>query len=224
MSDRPTLSEVQESQAEGGRPTYQLILILASILFLFLPFVTTFNHFLTQVVMRLHLDVILEGWVVPMESRMIAVLLSFLGIEAGISEPFIYLTGRSGARPLYINWNCVGWQSFILFAVTLITGMQGPYTKASKLRTVILGFLGTFWMNLLRITAVCVVAFYFGQLAAIIFHDYGGTAIILVWLAFFWYFSTAFILEGEWVEEAEDTVEKLTPNGIGARGFSKEEE
>ena len=174
--------------------------------------------------MRLHLDVILEGWVVPMESRMIAVLLSFLGIEAGVSETFIYLTGRRGAIPLYINWNCVGWQSFILFAVTLITGLQGPYTKASKLRTIILGFLGTFWMNLLRITAVCVVAFYFGQLAAIIFHDYGGTAIILVWLAFFWYFSTAFILEGEWVEEAEDTVEKLTPNGIGARDFVQGEE
>jgi hypothetical protein len=31
------------------------------------------------------------------------------------------------------------------------------------------------------------VAYFFGRLPAVIFHDYGGTLIILVWLVVFWY-------------------------------------
>lgn len=192
--------EVEESR-ESERSTYQLLLILTSVILLVLPFVTTFNEFLTRVVMNLGLDAVLEGWVVPTEVRMIAVILRLFSIQASVSQTSLYLVKGSSSLPVYISWNCVGWQSFILFAITLLTGLQGPYTRRTKVETMLLGLLGTFWVNLLRIAAVCVVAFFWGQLPAVIFHDYGGTIIILVWLVFFWYFATTFVLEGEWVEE-----------------------
>lgn len=195
-----TQIEVQDSR-EGERGTYQLLLILTSVILLILPFVTTFNELLTRVVMSLGLDAVLEGWVVPTEVRMIAVILRLFGIQASVSQTSLYLVKGSSSLPVYISWNCVGWQSFILFAITLLTGLQGPYTRRTRVETTLLGLLGTFWMNLLRIAAVCVVAFFWGQLPAVIFHDYGGTIIILVWLVFFWYFATTFVLEGEWVEE-----------------------
>jgi len=195
-----TQIEVEESR-ESERSTYQLLLILTSVILLVLPFVTTFNEFLTRVVMNLGLDAVLEGWVVPTEVRMIAVILRLFGIQASVSQTSLYLVKGSSTLPIYISWNCVGWQSFILFAITLLTGLQGPYTRRTKVETTLLGLLGTFWVNLLRIAAVCVVAFFWGQLPAVIFHDYGGTIIILLWLVFFWYFATTLVLEGEWVEE-----------------------
>jgi exosortase/archaeosortase family protein len=126
---------------------------------------------------------------------MIAVILGFFGIEASVSETSLYLLKGAITLPIYISWNCVGWQSFILFAITLITGLQGSYTRRSKVETVILGFLGTFLVNLLRISIVCLVAYYVGQLPAVIFHDYGGTILILLWLFLFWYFAHGYVLE-----------------------------
>lgn len=194
MISEQTIKESQTT-VEPGRPTYQLILILASVILLILPFITTFNEFLTTIVMRLGLDTVLQGWVVPTQVRMIAVILRLFGIYATVSQTSLYLAKGSGTLPVYISWNCVGWQSFILFAITLITGLQGPYTRRSKVETVILGFLGTFLVNLLRISVVCVVAYYVGQLPAVIFHDYGGTILILLWLFAFWYLAHGYLLE-----------------------------
>ena len=81
----------------------------------------------------------------------------------------------------------MGWQSFILFGITLVTGLQGSIPRQRKLQLIALGLLGTFWMNLLRMAAVALVAYFFGRLPAVIFHDYGGTLMILVWLSVFWY-------------------------------------
>ncbi len=50
-------STIDEAQAtsEPGRLTYQLLLLIASVIFLLLPLVTTFNDLLTSMVMRLGL-------------------------------------------------------------------------------------------------------------------------------------------------------------------------
>ena len=196
-------SPIDEAQvtSEPGRLTYQLLLLIASVIFLLLPLVTTFNDLLASMVMRLGWDEFLRGWMVPMEARMIAALIRLFGIRAAASQTSLYLTKGVSTIPIYISWNCVGWQSFILFAITLITGLQGPYTPRSKVETVILGFLGTFLVNLLRISVVCVVAYYVGQLPAVIFHDYGGTILILLWLFAFWYLAHAYLLERPEYEE-----------------------
>jgi len=198
----PEIIARREAKADAGRQTYQLLLTLFSVILLILPLITTFNDLLTSVVMRLGLDAVLQGWVVPTEVRMIAVILGFLGIEASVSETSLYLLKGAMTLPIYISWNCVGWQSFILFLITLLTGLQGPYTRRSKVETVILGFLGTFLVNLLRISVVCVVAYYVGQLPAVIFHDYGGTILILLWLFAFWYFAHGYLLEPSEYEES----------------------
>ncbi len=58
-------STIDETQAtsEPGRLTYQLLLLIASVIFLLLPLVTTFNDLLTSMVMRLRFDEFLRGWV-----------------------------------------------------------------------------------------------------------------------------------------------------------------
>lgn len=192
------------------RPTFQLLLVIGAVTLVALPFVTTFNEFLTAVVMRLGLNVILERWVVPTEARLVAPMLQLFGISPAITPNGLLLT--SGATNIVVNisWNCVGWQSFILFALTVITGMQGPYTLESKIHTVALGILGTLLLNLYRIASVALVAFYFGNVPAILYHDYASTLMVLAWLAVFWWVTHRFLLEPdhseawEWDEEGEN--------------------
>lgn len=177
------------------RPIIRLVLMMAAILVMILPFVTTFNEFLTRVVESTGLDRYLTDWVVPMEARMLAVILRLVGIPSMVSTTSVYLDKGGFYLPIYINWNCVGWQSFILYGITLITGIQGPFTKTSKFEAMLVGFLGTFLVNLLRIASVAVVAYWWGQLPAVIYHDYGGTIIILLWLFAYWWFSHGWLLE-----------------------------
>lgn len=192
--DNLTLVEAAELE-DTRKPIIRLVLIMGAILLMVLPFVTTFNEFLTRIVETTGLDRFLTDWVVPIEARMIAVILGLLGIPSQVSTTTVYLDRGGFFLPVYISWNCVGWQSFILYAVTLVTGIQGPFTRASKFEAMLVGFLGTFIMNLLRIASVAVVAFHFGQLPAVIYHDYGGTIIILLWLFGYWWFSHGWLLE-----------------------------
>jgi len=180
---------------DSRRPIIRLILIMAAILIMILPFVTTFNEFLTRIVEASGLDAILTDWVVPIEARMMSVILGFLGIESQVSTTTVYVSKGGFFLPVYISWNCVGWQSFILFGVTLVTGIQGAFSRASKFEAIVVGLLGTFLVNLLRITSVAVVAYYFGTVPALLYHDYGGTIIILLWLFAYWWFSHGWLLE-----------------------------
>ena len=193
--DNLTLIEAGQTDEDTRRPIIRLLLVMGAILLMILPFVTTFNEFLTRLVEISGLDVYLTDWIVPVEARLVAVLLGLIGIPSQVSTSTIYLDKGGFFLPVYISWNCVGWQSFILYAITLATGIQGPFSRASKVEAMVLGFLGTFLVNLLRVASVAVVAYHFGTLPAVIYHDYGGTLIILAWLFGFWWFSHGWLLE-----------------------------
>jgi exosortase/archaeosortase family protein len=109
--------------------------------------------------------------------------------------------GTAHAQTLYISWNCIGWQSLILLGISLATGLRGNYTWPARAQVAILGVLGTIFVNLFRVTLVCVLAALAGRLPAVIFHDYGGTVLIVVWLFGFWALADRWIL-GDPVPEA----------------------
>ena len=178
MSDRV----VQRAQGK----VFQRIIIVASITFVILPFVTTFNEFLTKLVESFQLVVLIQGSVAPFIVRIVAVLLRTLGVSASISGSNLFLTGAWMPLRVYINWNCIGWQSFVLLAFTFLTGLQGPYTMKSKLMTVLIGLEGTFLINILRILIPTLLAGNSGYLQAILFHDYLGTLFTLLWMGVFW--------------------------------------
>lgn len=192
--------------------TYQRILLISAIVFLVLPFITTFNELLTMLVMKIQLYVFLQNMVVPTLVRMVgAILQYFLGVQTAVSSTSLLLHGEGRTIIATISWNCIGWQSLVLFVLTLMTGLQGPYTLRSKVECLIIGIQGTFLINLGRIVLVCLVALYLGYLPAVIFHDYGGTILILLYLAGFWYLAFTHILKRKESEdsEAEEEEEEL---------------
>lgn len=74
--------------------------------------------------------------------------------------------------------------SAVMLLLTLITGLSGSTSWDKKLEILLLGS-GTFLINIIRISVVVIIAFYFGQLAATIVHDYGGTLFTIIWFFIF---------------------------------------
>ena len=194
---------------------FQRIIIVASVTFIILPFVTTFNEFLTKVVESFQLVALIQGSIAPFIVRIVAVLLKTLGVPASINGSNLYLTGAWIPLRIYINWNCIGWQSFVLLAFTLLTGLQGPYTRRSKLMTVLIGLEGTFLINILRILIPTLLAHNSGYLQAIIFHDYLGTLFTLLWMGVFWnYAFENLLLRKPTEKDEEDTAPTVSKRGI----------
>ena len=98
---------------------------------------------------------------------------------------------------LFISWNCIGWQSLILFGVSLISGLRGGHTAESRAQVLCIGLAGTMLLNLLRVAAVAVIAATVGVGPAILFHDYGGTILFVGFLFVFWTFAQRWILPSQ---------------------------
>lgn len=178
---------IEESEAHLEGRTYRSLIVVAAFAFMVLPFITTFNEFLTKLVERLQLVSFIQSLAAPFLVRVVAVILGALGVPAVGSGSYLYLTGGWMPLKIYISWNCIGWQSFILLAFTFATGLQGPYTRRSKLLTILFGVEGTFLVNVLRILIPSMLAYQFGYVPAIIFHDYLGTVLTLIWLGALWH-------------------------------------
>lgn len=180
------------------RSTFHFLFLVLVILLMFMPFVTTFNELLTKLVERAAWYSSIQDLIVPYLVRMVSVILSWLGVLTDASRHTITVRQNvliEGGTIVYISWNCIGWQSFLLFLLTLITGLQGNYSKRSKFITIVFGLLGTFWINVFRISVIVLIAHWWGRLPAVLFHDYGSTLLIIVWLFIFWWVSYHHILE-----------------------------
>ena len=172
------------------------VLTLVVLILIILPFWTSFQDVLTRFIMQIGLYRSLQDIIVPYELRIIGTLLTLAGFPVRVGQAYIEWTKASGGNEvIYLAWNCVGWQTLVLFGITLITGLSGRHTLASKGETLAIGILGTYLINVLRLVLVVVVYFIAGRSYGIVFHDYFSNLLTLSWLFLFWHFSYSFVLE-----------------------------
>jgi exosortase/archaeosortase family protein len=221
------MSQATDSYLEGK--IYQKLILYAAIAFIVLPFMTSFNELLTRVVESLHFVNAMQSVAAPFVVKTLAVILRAMGMPAAVDGSHLYLTGGWIPVKVYINWNCIGWQSFILLALTIVTGLQGPYTRRSKLITILIGLEGTFLVNIVRILIPTLLAYYMGYIPAIIFHDYMGTLLTLLWIGGFWSYSFANILVKKGGAQAgeglplDGTIQVMTKGGKMDRNLGRGE-
>jgi exosortase/archaeosortase family protein len=159
-----------------------------------MPLVTTFDDFLTGWALQLGANNPLQA-IVPAEARMVVGLLTALGIHAAASGSDIVVWDRAGYMHLMlISWNCIGWQSLVLLGVSFFTGLRGRQPREARAQVIVIGVAGTLLLNLLRVAAVAGLAATWGQTPAVLFHDYGGTLLVIGWLFAFWAFAQRWIL------------------------------
>jgi exosortase/archaeosortase family protein len=175
--------------------THELLLAVAATVFMLLPLMVTISDTLDSFVAQFPVYALLQAVVAPIEARMLAVVLHYLfQIPTAISGSTLIMMGQPSLK-VYVSWICVGWQSLALYAVSAVVGLYGPYTIRSKLVVLFAGLEGTFLINLLRETSVILVNMYVGELAAILYHNYGGAIITITWLVLFWYLVYGHVLK-----------------------------
>lgn len=186
----------------SGRTNMTLIALTCALLML-LPLVTTFNDLLTTWAMRLGANNPLQE-IVPVEARMVVVLVGLAGIHAAASGSHLVVWDGSGVmHTLFISWNCIGWQSLVLFGISLMSGLRGGHSLEARIQVVCIGVASTMLLNLLRVAAVAAIAAVIGVTPAILFHDYGGTLLVIVFLFAFWLFVQRWILQPQSPGELE---------------------
>jgi exosortase/archaeosortase family protein len=171
---------------------FKLALAALAILMMVLPFVVSINDLLTRWVESVGWYAWVQEKIVPWEVRLVGAMVTPLGIDF-IAHPEGFTANGTYAR---LTWNCIGWQSLLLFLISLPVGLAaGRYTFFSKLEAVLIGLLGTFLINLLRISFTVVLLVWARPLFAVVFHDYLAAIMTVIWLVVFWWFSYSFVLE-----------------------------
>lgn len=191
------MEKEEKGSKTGFKKRFNYIFIFCVILLLLLPLFTTFNEFLSEVVLKSGFWQRIQNAWVPYLTRLVGGFLNLFGVENESQGSVLFLREGSSLTPLFLSWNCIGWQSLILIILTLITGLQGAYSFASKTETIFIGLLGTFVMNVVRISIIALLFYYWAAGPAVFFHNYGGTALTIVWIIFFWWFSFSFVLRPE---------------------------
>jgi len=175
------------------KKVFLAILLVLALVLATAPFLVTINEVLTRIVERN----LLYGWIqksiVPLEAKMMGAILLPLGYEYGFSpsNSIIVVNGVN----MGITWNCLGWQSFLLLFVSLVVGLRGRYKRWSMVEALMIGVLGTFWLNILRMLLTVLLAVHAPAIFRIVFHDYLAAITTVVWLFGFWWFSYSFVLE-----------------------------
>lgn len=180
----------------GSKGTYKTLFALLAVALMLLPFVNVFNHLLTRVVESSGIYRPIQTYVVPHVVKLIMVVLRFFGIKTRWGQTmFLVYTNKGEPLSMNVSWNCLGWQSLVIFAISLLTGLSGNYTRLSKIECILIGILGTFLLNLGRIVFTVILLVVSQPLFSLVLHDYLMVLVTILWLFVFWWFSYSFVLE-----------------------------
>lgn len=173
------------------KKTFALIFAIFSVFLIVLPFLVSFNEVLTKLLESIKGYVWIQDMLVPLEVRMVAILikpfnLTFVAHPDGLTINNTYAT---------MTWNCLGWQSLLLLFLTYFFGLKGDYTLFSKTEAFIIGLVGTFLVNIFRLTFIVLLLGYSQPLFAKVYHDYLAAIVTILWLLLFWWFSYRYVLE-----------------------------
>jgi exosortase/archaeosortase family protein len=176
------------------KPTKHHLLNLYGLIAIFLslmPVLVVANEALAKFLESTTLYLLIQRTIVPYEVKIVAAILYLLKVPTTYQLDGLNINGVF----LQLTWNCLGWQSLLFLLVSFLIGLPGKYRKSSILEVIIIGLLGTFLINIARITMVTLLGAYLPAVFRVVFHDYLAAAITLVWLGFFWWFSFKYVLE-----------------------------
>lgn len=179
----------------GRKPVFSTLFIILCVMLALLPFINSFQDVLTRIVLHFELYRSFQELVVPYELKILATLLNLVNIPTRSGAAYIMYMKDSRPEVIYLAWNCIGWQSFIFLLITLISGLSGRFTRMSKLEALIIGILGTFIVNMLRLTLVVVMYYLTGRGFGLVFHNYFSNLLSILWLFVFWWIAYTFVLE-----------------------------
>lgn len=131
--------------------------------------------------------------IVPTTARLAANVLNFMGYQtrwwgfyqgAPVLE-VIDSTGRSSGRTA-IAWPCAGVESLLIYTVTILLFLKNsPISWKQRIIYFTIGAAVTYFINILRIVTIFVIAINSGIADAMTFHDYYGQLYSITWITLY---------------------------------------
>jgi len=125
---------------------------------------------------------------VPYFVQVMGVILTILCIPATIANPRTFSLQMTDGKIMHlgIEAGCIGIDSFLTFAVIItVVMMEDPSNLRTKLLWSVAGIIGTFIVNIIRVSLIFAVIYYFGYENWGIVHSRIGYVLFIIWLAFF---------------------------------------
>lgn len=186
------------------KSVFKLILIYFAIVMMLLPPFAALNSFMTFSLENSGWYVPIQKYIVPFQSKLVAVTLKPLGITSYTTTDnemaSFFMVKKSAAIPVDLSWNCLGWQSALLLVVSLFMGLSNKYSNQSRVLCVTFGLFGTLLMNVFRMTIIAAGIYYVNALTGKIVHDYMAAFFTLIWLILFWNFSFKYLLNDKLIQ------------------------
>ncbi len=125
---------------------------------------------------------------IPYFVEIIAFILAVLRIPAERFGRTTFILHTQGGHEHYLGVapGCIGIYSFLTFAVIVIaTMMEDPSSSRTRLLWSVAGIIGTFFVNIIRVSLIFVVIYYFGIEDWGEIHNMLGYVLFFAWLALF---------------------------------------
>src|SRR3989338_971943 len=110
------------------KQTFKNIFAGFAIIMILLPVFAAINSFMTDSLNKAGWYRPIQQFIVPWQARMVAASISPFGIDSRVTPGSIYssfyMIKNGAAIPVYLSWNCLGWQSGLLLIVSLIAGLR----------------------------------------------------------------------------------------------------
>jgi len=122
-------------------------------------------------------------------------ILNLFTINASASSSVVTIHATQGIFSLVIDKDCTGLKSMLAYgslAVLMILDVKTTYAR--KALCTIIGFVGTFFLNILRLLTIFLACYFFGIDAALAAHTYLGYSIFIIWVFLFWIISFKYLL------------------------------
>jgi exosortase/archaeosortase family protein len=132
----------------------------------------------------------LEFYMEPLVPQFVWIMVGVLGMlgipVTDYGQRWILLNAPRGAVPVSFEAGCIGIESFLVFAVlVVVTMLEESGSIRTKVLWTVLGVIGTFLVNILRVSMIAVVIYYFGYEQWGEIHSWIGYAMFLAWLGIF---------------------------------------
>lgn len=125
---------------------------------------------------------------VPATATLAANMLNFLGYQTQwvgqqLGTPVLNVHNERGSAAFGIAWPCSGIESLIIYSVTILLFLKGTLIPwKQKIAYFVGGAVVTFFINVLRIVTIFVIAVNADQIQVQRFHDYYGQLYSIVWI------------------------------------------
>jgi exosortase/archaeosortase family protein len=140
-------------------------------------------------------NVSIQGFV-PFMSSMVAVVTQRLGYT--VQMVVLSQTGAvqmlAGGWPFVIYWPCAGVHSLFIYTFVILLFLKGsPMSLGAKIGSLVIGAVGTFFVNILRIVSIVDISITQGDAFGQYFHNYLGELFFLFWIVIY-LFALVFVL------------------------------